>query len=132
MLEKPEFQALQQLAYDGTPEEVCRNFKNHAMDALNVILEKTFKNPKVDQVEAERAMHFFNEAFKQDWKEYQMQFTLYMGRAKLNLLIAQFGRCKEDCLEALKIKDQDEQMWLVLSKSRWHVEKWEDGYKYCC
>ena len=70
MLEKPEFQALQQLAYDGTPEEVCRNFKNHAMDALNVILEKTFKNPKVDQVEAERAMHFFNEAFKQDWKEY--------------------------------------------------------------
>jgi hypothetical protein len=37
-----------------------------------------------------------------------MLFTLYSGRAKLNLLIAQFGHCKEDCLEALKIKDNDE------------------------
>lgn len=59
-----------------------------------------------------------------------MQFTLYMGRAKLNLLIAQFGRCKEDALEALKIKDDDEGMWLVLSRSRLFVEKFEDGYKY--
>lgn len=95
-----------------------------------MICKKYTKNKKHDQVECERAMHFFNEAFKTGWKEYQSTFTLYMGRAKLNLLIGQFGRCKEDSLEALKIKPDDEQMWLILSRSRLFVEKWEEGMKY--
>jgi hypothetical protein len=75
-------------------------------------------------------MHFFGEAFETGYKEYQMQFTLYMGRAKLNLLIAQFGKCKEDALEALKIKDTDAQMWLLLARSRYFLEKWVEGMKY--
>ena len=40
MMEKPEFQALQELAYDGTPEEVCRNFKDHAFEALTKVIKK--------------------------------------------------------------------------------------------
>lgn len=32
MLERPEFQALQNLAYEGTPIEVATNFKNHAYE----------------------------------------------------------------------------------------------------
>ena len=59
-----------------------------------------------------------------------MMFTLYMGRAKLNLLIAQFGKCKDDCLEALKIKEEDEQMWIVLCRSRYFVEKYQEGLDY--
>mmetsp|Transcript_16528 Transcript_16528/g.28082 ORF Transcript_16528/g.28082 Transcript_16528/m.28082 type:complete len:154 (+) Transcript_16528:466-927(+) len=54
-----------------------------------------------------------------------------MGRAKTNILISQFGKCKEDALEALKIKDDDEAMWLVLVRSRYFVEKWQEGMKYC-
>jgi hypothetical protein len=118
------------MAYEGTPEEVCKNFRNHAFDALEMILKKYTKGEKHDQVECERAMHFFNEAFKTGWKEYQSLFALYMGRAKLNLLIAQFGKCKEDCLEALKIKPEDEQMWVVLTRSRYFVEKWIEGMNY--
>jgi len=53
-----------------------------------------------------------------------------MGRAKLNLLIAQFGKCKEDAIEALKIIDTDESLWLVLSRSRYFLEKWQEGMKY--
>jgi tetratricopeptide (TPR) repeat protein len=130
MMEKPEFAALQNLSYDGTPEEQCRNFRNHAMESLDMILKKYTKNHKHDEVECERAMHFFNEAFKTGWKEYQSTFTLYMGRAKLNLLIGQFGKCKEDALEALKIKPDSPQMWLILSRSRFFVEKWQEGLKY--
>jgi hypothetical protein len=33
-------------------------------------------------------MHFFNEAFATGCKDKELLFTLYMGRAKLNLLIA--------------------------------------------
>jgi len=44
MLDKPEFKALQNLAYEGTPEEVCKNFKNHALEALSALLLKETKN----------------------------------------------------------------------------------------
>ena len=130
MLEKPEFKALQNLAYDGTPEEIATNFKNQAMETLSEILEKKTKSKEHEKVECERAMHFFKEAFDQDCKEPKLLFTLYMGRAKLNLLIAQFGKCKEDCLEALKLKPEDEQMWIVLCRSRYFIEKNTEGLKY--
>ena len=45
-------------------------------------------------------------------------------------MIGQFGKCKEDALEALKIKPDDEPMWLILSRSRLFVEKWQEGMKY--
>lgn len=53
-----------------------------------------------------------------------------MGRAKLNLLLAQFKDCKDDCLAALKIKSDDVGMWIVLCRSRFFVEKWVEGLKY--
>ena len=75
-------------------------------------------------------MHFFNEAFETGCTNKELLFVLYLGRAKLNLLIAQFGKCKEDSLEALKINKNDEILWLVLSRSRYFVEKWQEGMKY--
>jgi hypothetical protein len=87
-MERPEFQALHAMAYDGTPEEVCKNFKEHAMEALHDVIMKNTKTAQRDQVECERAMHFFDQAFATGWKEHQALFTLYMGRAKLNLLLA--------------------------------------------
>jgi hypothetical protein len=100
------------------------------METLNQIINKQTKNPEHTKVEAERALHFFNEALATEYKEYQTLFTLYMGRAKLNLLTAQFGKCKEDCLEALKIKENDENMWVVLCRSRYFLEKWPEGIKF--
>jgi hypothetical protein len=58
------------LAYDGTPEEVCRNFKEHALESLDTIVKKYTKNKLHDTVECERAMHYFNEAFATGYKEY--------------------------------------------------------------
>lgn len=76
------------MKYDGTPEEQCRNFKNHAFEALEKVIKAYTKNKEHDRVECERAMHFFDEAFKTGYKEYQCRFNLFMGRAKLNLLMA--------------------------------------------
>ena len=53
-----------------------------------------------------------------------------MGRAKLHLLTGQFGHAKDDALESLKIKEDDAQMWLILARTRYFVEKWSDGLKY--
>lgn len=38
MLDNPAIVALQHLAYDGTPEEVCTNFKNQAYEALTTVI----------------------------------------------------------------------------------------------
>lgn len=100
------------------------------MDALDNVLKKYTKGEKHDKVECERAMHFFNEALKTGWKEYQILFTLYLGRAQLNLMIAQFKDCKDDCLAALKLRSDHVGMWIVLCRSRFFVEKWTEGLKY--
>ena len=75
-------------------------------------------------------MHFFTEAFDTGYKDPETLFTLYMGRAKLNLVTAQFGHCRTDALEALKIKPKNQQMWIILTRSRYFLEKYEDGLKF--
>lgn len=52
-----------------------------------------------------------------------------MGRAKLNLLRAQFGKCKEDCLDAMKFQE-NEQSWFILARSRFFIEKYDECDKY--
>lgn len=44
MMERPEFSALQNIAYDGTPEEVCRNFKEQALESLDMVVKKYTKS----------------------------------------------------------------------------------------
>lgn len=48
MLDRPEFQALQAMAFEGTPMEVQNNFKNHAYNQLGHLLMKTTKNKEKD------------------------------------------------------------------------------------
>lgn len=44
--------------------------------------------------------------------------------------MGQFGHCRDDAIEALKIKKDNAQMWLILCRSRYFVEKWAEGLKY--
>ena len=53
-----------------------------------------------------------------------------MGRAKANILISQFGKTKDDCLEALKYKET-EHAYTVLARSRIFVEKHREAIEYC-
>ena len=46
------------------------------------------------------------------------------------MLMGQFGHCRDDAISALKIKKDDAQMWLILARSRYFVEKWAEGLKY--
>jgi len=45
-------------------------------------------------------------------------------------LRGQFGKTKDDCLSALKIKKSDVQTWVVLIKSRFFVEKPDEASKF--
>lgn len=53
---------------------------------------------------------------------------MYLGRAKLNILRAQFGKCRDDCKNALKIK-LDAQVYFILARSLFFVDKLEECQK---
>lgn len=47
-LERPEFQALQAMAYEGEKEDVAKNFMNHGLEGLSRLLLESTKNKEKD------------------------------------------------------------------------------------
>ena len=43
----------------------------------------------------------------EDPKKEDLRYYLFLGRAKSNILNGQFGRTREDCLEAKKLKEAE-------------------------
>jgi small subunit ribosomal protein S7e len=84
-LDRPEFAALHALAYEGTKEEVANNFRTHGYKSLEKLIQKTTKNQQKD---IEEAIHCFSEGIDQKCGVYSTEFALYMGRAKVNILIS--------------------------------------------
>jgi tetratricopeptide (TPR) repeat protein len=127
MLERPEYQALQQMAYEGNKVEVAQNFLTHATNSLSkVLLEKSVNKEK----DLQEALHCLNEGLDQKCGDNKVEFALLMNRAKLNLFRHNFGHCKDDCLQALKIK-QNEQVHYLLCRTRLFVEKYDECVKCC-
>jgi len=90
-----------------------------------VLLEKSVNKEK----DLQEALHCLNEGMDQKCGDKHIEFNLLMGRAKLNLFRHNFGHCKDDCLNALKLK-QDEQIWYILIRTRYFVKKFEECQKY--
>jgi hypothetical protein len=52
-----------------------------------------------------------------------------MGRAKTNILVGQFGKVKEDCLEATQHR-HTEQAYILLARSRMFLERFREAIEY--
>ena len=78
----------------------------------------------------QEALYCFDQALEQQTADVNNEFELYLGRAKLNIMRGQFGKTKEDCLQALKRKPANENVHVVLIRSRFFVEKWDEASKY--
>ena len=127
MLEQPEYQALMQMGHEGTPMEVQKNFKKHAFDQLGkLLLKKSVNNEK----DFQESLYCFEQALDQKTGDPENEYELLIGRAKLNILRGQFGKTKDDCQSALKIRKDDVQCWVLLVKSRFFVEKWDEASKF--
>lgn len=84
---------------------MAKNFKNHAYEHLNKVLMKESKN---DQNAIDQAIYCFDQALEQKGHDdAELLYSLYIGRAKANILIGQFGKTREDCLEARKYKETE-------------------------
>jgi len=62
MLERPEFQALQQMAYEGDSNEIALNFCNFGLDQLSKVLMSSTSNKEKD---CQESLHCFNEGLDQ-------------------------------------------------------------------
>ncbi len=71
-------------------------------------------------------MFCFDQAIEAKATDKELLYYIYIGRAKANMLSAQFGRAKEDCLEARKYR-VTEQGFTVLIRSRIFVEKYKEA-----
>ena len=114
------------MAYEGDSKEVAQNFLEHGLEGLSRLLLESTKNKEKDFQES---LHCFDQGIDQKCGDAKIEFDLLMGRAKLNLFRHQFGKCKTDCLDALKIK-QNEQIWFILVRSRYFVEKYDECLNY--
>ena len=115
------------MAYEGTPTEVSKNFLTHAIESLSKLLLKQSKNEEKDFQES---LYCFGEALDQKSGDKRIEFQIYTGRAKLNMLRAQYGHTKDDMLEAIKRNDSDEQAWYILARCRLLVNQYAECLKY--
>jgi len=88
------------------------------------------KESKNDSKDVEEALYCFDQALEQNSADRDLLYYVYIGRAKANILIGQFGKAKEDCLEARKHR-VTEQAFTVLIRSRVFVEKYREALDYC-
>lgn len=88
------------------------------------------KESKNDTKDIEEALYCFDQAIEQKPTDKDLLYYLLIGRAKANILIGQFGKTKEDCLEAKKYKETV-QGYTILIRSRLFVEKYKEALDYC-
>lgn len=105
---------------------MTHRIQNHGYTRLGKILLKEAKN---DTKEIEEALYCFDQAIDAQATDKDLLHEIYLGRAKTNLLIAQFGKVKEDALEAKKHKES-EQLYVILIRSRLFVEKYKEAIEY--
>lgn len=129
LLEKPEFQAIQSLVYDGEPEEVAQNFLNHGVESLKE--SEDLKNVKdKEKVKLHDALHCFEEGVKQKCKDNKINYELYFGVAKCHMYLTNFGKAKEAVKQGVKYKKTPE-IYHCGAMSRFHVQKWQECVDYC-
>ena len=65
------------------------------------------KEAKNNNKEIEEAIYCFDQAIDAKAIDQGILYEIYIGRAKANILIGQFGKTKEDCLQAKKYRETE-------------------------
>lgn len=104
-----EMEALQALAYEGTPEEVALNFKEHGNDAAH-------EGRWLD------ARNYYTKAI-----DTQPSSILYSNRALAYLRLGNFGSALRDCKQALALDGANEKARYRGLQAFAHLRKYVEG-----
>lgn len=94
-----QLQALQQLLYEGTPEEVANNFREQGNERYKEAV--TEKEAKKKLVLLRDAVMFYSKGLEQSTLSEELRVTLLLNRAAANMAMQNYGLVKRDCLTVL-------------------------------
>lgn len=101
--------ALQALIFDGTPEEVAKNFKDQGNEAF-----------KLGQKGYEDAIKYYSQGLEQKCSDSVLNALLHLNRAAVHISSRNYGKALVDCLKAIELDGSSAN---VLSKGHLRAAK---------
>ncbi|KAI8146367.1 hypothetical protein BJV82DRAFT_510627 [Fennellomyces sp. T-0311] len=118
--ENETLQALQSLAYDGTPEEIAENFKNQGNDC--------FKHGKIKYKDA---IDFYTRAIDVDCKDNKIMEACYANRAAVNLELENYGRVLRDCAKCLELNPKHVKALYRSARALFALDRLDEAHDCC-
>ncbi|KAF9547890.1 hypothetical protein EC957_007617 [Mortierella hygrophila] len=118
--DNPLIQALQDLAYDGTPEEVAENFKNQGNECFKQG-KKFYKD----------ALVFYTNGLEVFCNDDKLNETLYVNRAACNLHFGNYRKVLTDCAHALKLNPKNVKALFRSAKALFALEMFPEALDCC-
>lgn len=111
-------EALQSLAFDGTPDQVASNFKSQANDYFR---SKRYRE----------AAGFYTQAIDAGPQDKVLLETLYANRAACNLELQNFGLVLKDTSAVLGINTKNEKAFYRAAKALLALDRAKDAMECC-
>lgn len=116
--EDPVIQALQSLAFDGTPDEIAQNFKEQGNDY--------FKGKRHRE-----AMSFYTQGIDAKPFNIVLHEALLCNRAACNLELKNYGSVLRDCSKALTLNTKSSKAYYRSAMALLALERYEESLDCC-
>ncbi|KAG1773889.1 40S ribosomal protein S7 [Suillus occidentalis] len=114
----PVIQALQSLAFDGTPDEIAQNFKEQGNDY--------FKGKRHRE-----AISFYTQGIDAKPSDIVLHEALLCNRAACNLELKNYGSVLRDCSKALILNTKSSKAYYRSAMALFALERYEESLDCC-
>ena len=108
-----QLQALQELLYEGTPEEIAENFREQGNERYKEAGKETKKRSALFK----DAVMFYSKGLEQSGITVELTTTLLLNRAAANMALQNYGLVKKDCLAVLEKEAENVKARMRLAKA---------------
>ncbi|KAF0985045.1 hypothetical protein FDP41_000084 [Naegleria fowleri] len=121
-MNNPITEALAQMKYEGTPDEIATNLKNQGNSLL-----KEAKNPEKYYKDV---IQYYSEGLEQPITDMRLKVDLLNNRSHVLSLMGNYGRAIEDAKAALKIDKKNTKSMFRIAKAAMALKKYKTVIKY--
>jgi tetratricopeptide (TPR) repeat protein len=119
----PALAALQALIYDGSPEEVAKNFKDQGNEAY-----------KTGQKGYQDAIKYYTQGLEQKCSDNILNALLHLNRAAVHISSKNYGKALDDCLKAVELDGSNPNVlakgYLRAAKACFGLGRFDESHKY--
>jgi tetratricopeptide (TPR) repeat protein len=119
-MEQETMSALQSLVFDGTPEEIAENFKEHGNACF-----------KVGKLQYRDAIHYYTQGILAKAQDPKLNSVLHSNRAAVNLEMMNYRSCLYDCALAIKFNPENIKAYFRSVKALYALDRIEEGIDCC-